>query len=182
MKRICVVTDKSYLGQKIKLALIDKCVVSLETYKTDAFDLCLWDIDFQDAPSDEKIMTMSYTKSADLPLPCSFEDLYSLVGNKKTAPIRLLGRICYIRGEAIRLTELEASLLSLLISRGGEFVSREEILKEIWSEDTDSGIINVYIHYLREKLEYGEKIILSSRKLGYRIDKKYLGGRDAQNN
>ena len=35
--------------------------------------------------------------------------------------------------------------------------------------------MNVYIHYLREKLEAdGEKIILSSRSHGYKIDEKYL--------
>ena len=38
-------------------------------------------------------------------------------------------------------------------------------------------MINVYIHYLREKLELcGEKIIIASREAGYRIDKRFLGG------
>ena len=53
---------------------------------------------------------------------------------------------------------------------------REEILSTVWGGEADSGVINVYIHYLREKLEVcGEKIILSSRKCGYKIDEKYLG-------
>ena len=39
----------------------------------------------------------------------------------------------------------------------------------------DEGVLNVYVHYLREKLERGgEKIIISSRGLGYKIDEKYL--------
>ena len=62
------------------------------------------------------------------------------------------------------------------MSANGEFVSREEILSQVWNGDADCGIINVYIHYLREKIEHGEKIILSSRKQGYCIDEKYLGG------
>ena len=78
------------------------------------------------------------------------------------------------------MTELEAALLALLISADGDFVSREEILKRVWQNDADPGIINVYIHYLREKIERGEKIILSSRKRGYGIDEKYLRG-DAKN-
>ena len=32
----------------------------------------------------------------------------------------------------------------------------------------------MYVHYLREKLERGEKIIISSRNHGYKIDAKYL--------
>ena len=64
--------------------------------------------------------------------------------------------------------------MHLLCSADGEFVSREEILHSVWSGDADPGIINVYVHYLREKLEDGEKIIVSSRKNGYKIDGRYL--------
>jgi DNA-binding response OmpR family regulator len=41
--------------------------------------------------------------------------------------------------------------------------------------DKGEGLINVYVHYLREKLEVGgEKIINSSRKNGYAIDEKFI--------
>ena len=82
-----------------------------------------------------------------------------------------------LRGEVIKLTEVEHALFLALMKRGGEFASREDILREVWGSEADEGIINVYVHYLREKLEKsGEKIIVSSRKLGYKIDGKYLGG------
>lgn len=182
MKHIHIVTDKPYLGQKIRLALMDKCLVSVGGELCDSFDICLWDIDFSEAAVGKNIITMSYSKPAMLSLPCSFEALYSLIYQAKDSKISLVGRVCYLRGEAIKLTELEAALLSMLIRHQGEFVSREEILSEVWQGEADSGIINVYIHYLREKLERGEKIILSSRKQGYRISENYLGGRDAENN
>ena len=58
-------------------------------------------------------------------------------------------------------------------------LSREEILNAVWNNEADSGVINVYIHYLREKLELdGEKIILSSRKLGYAIDERFINKND----
>ena len=80
-------------------------------------------------------------------------------------------------GEKIKLTELEYALFSLLYKRQS-FVSREEILASVWHGEADGGIINVYVHYLREKLEKGgEKIILSSRKLGYGISENFLGGK-----
>ena len=182
MKRVHVVTDKPYLGRKIELALKDRCFVSVGKLASVDFDICLWDIDFADAPQDKNIITMSYSEPCGLSLPCSFDSLYSLVKGEAQR-LSLNGRICYIRGEEIKLTELEASLLSCLISAGGDFVSREKILSLVWGENADAGIINVYIHYLREKIERGEKIILSSRKQGYCIDKKYLvGGKYAENN
>ena len=64
----------------------------------------------------------------------------------------------------------------MLYEKKGEYVSREELRLGVWDEDTDSGVVNVYIHYLRQKLERGEKIINTSRSLGYKIDEKYIGG------
>ena len=87
------------------------------------------------------------------------------------------GRHVLLDGERIRLTESEHKLLSLIAEGDGELVSRDELTRGTFGEEAEGGILNVYIHYLREKLEAsGEKIILSSRRGGYRIDKKYLGG------
>ena len=81
-------------------------------------------------------------------------------------------------GEKIKLTEVEYKLLFELLSAKGEYVSRESLLKRVWGDGFDSGVVNVYVHYLRNKLERdGRKIILSSRKEGYRIDERY--GRDS---
>ena len=89
-------------------------------------------------------------------------------------------RVARLDARTIKLTEVEGRLLRLLVDGGGEFVSREELAKKVWGENADGGVLNVYIHYLREKLEAGgEKIILSSRKGGYRIDERFLGGKDA---
>ena len=181
MKRISVVTTNLYLGQKIRLTLSGKASVSVVESFAEPCDLCLWDIDTSgNAPSDDKVITMSYENPAALTLPCSFDALFDLVSKSDSCALALRGKICYLRGEAIKLTELEAALLALLISADGDFVSREEILKRVWQNDADPGIINVYIHYLREKIDRGEKIILSSRKRGYGIDEKYLRG-DAKN-
>lgn len=180
MKSILVVTDNPYLGQKIRLALMGKCDVEVRDSADTDYDICLWDIDYSDAPEDKRIITMSYLSSADLALPCTFELLSAIVTDDNGALLSLDGRNCRIREETVKLTELEASLLSCLMSAGGEYVSRKEILTQVWNGDADCGIVNVYIHYLREKIEHGEKIILSSRKQGYCIDKKYLeGGKNA---
>lgn len=116
----------------------------------------------------------------DLPYPFAFSELRELVRAEPVASARLSldpeSRSAVRDGERIRLTESEYKLLDALISGGGDFVSREELVRGVFGESADGGILNVYVHYLREKLEgRGEKIILSSRRGGYRIDEKYLG-------
>ena len=114
----------------------------------------------------------------DLKIPFTENELKELVfGAEKEMPLLTLGDKCaLLRGEAIPLTELEYSLLSVLVSAKGEFVTRERILLEVWGKEVAEGILNVYVHYLREKLERdGEKIIISSRKQGYKISERYSG-------
>lgn len=180
MKRVLAVSRDAFLLRKIELALLGIAeVISADCVTADAhFDLCLWDVDTAgDVPSGTEAVTMSRASECDLAVPFEFSSLLRTVeagGEHAERQLVCRGRFAYLRGREIKLTELEAALLSLLLSAGGEFVSREEILRSVWRDDADPGIINVYVHYLREKLEDGEKIILSSRKSGYKIDGRYI--------
>lgn len=184
-KSISVFTKNMFLFQKIKLDAPEGVFVALGD--ADA-DLILIDKDTEDVYI-EGALTMSRNDStADISIPFRLGEINRLLSESSgdTALLKISneGRLAILRGERIKLTELEMSLLSALIKRGGDYASREEILCEVWSADSDPGIINVYIHYLRDKLEkHGEKIIISSRKCGYKIDEKFLGGNgNAQNN
>ena len=178
MKRVLALSRDEFLLRKIELTLKDVAEVACaDSLAEDAhFDLCLLDIDTVSKAPNGVVVTMSRREECDLAVPFEFSTLIDAVafGGERIAQLTCRGRFAYLRGREIRLTELEAALLSLLLSAGGEFVSREEILHSVWSGDSDHGIINVYIHYLREKLEDGEKIIISSRKNGYKIDGRYL--------
>ena len=177
MKRIAVVSKNEYLVRKIELTLHGVATVfHTNTHPTEHFDLCLWDLDTQkDAPVSDGIYTMSAYTESDIALPFEFSTLLDIVSEKESGALLVIGERCaYLRGEKIKLTELECALLSRLMSANGEYVSRVDILRDVWGADADAGIINVYIHYLREKLEHGEKIIVSSRSLGYKIDGRYL--------
>ena len=175
-KSISVITKDKYLFQKIFLELCGEYDVipypSEESVKT------LVDLDSADEKGGGAV-TMSRYGRADLSLPFPIGSLSSFLrgGEEKIFSLDSKRHSAYLRGEEIRLTEVEFALLSVIYGAGGEFISREEILERVWKNSADSGVINVYVHYLREKLErHGEKIILSSRKGGYRIDEKYLGG------
>ena len=174
---ISVYTEDDFLYQKIKLSMPRDALI-IRGAGTDAASLTLVDLDTAKAP-DGEFIGMSRSGEAEIKIPFSIEDAEALFESRKTKKSALIldtgSRSAYLFGEKIKLTEIEFSLLSLLTEAKGGFVSREEILKSVWGGECDGGVINVYIHYLREKLEkHGEKIIISSRKSGYKIDEKYF--------
>ena len=184
--RVLAVTLNRYLGQKIYLALCDAADVHLSEQAETGYDVYFIDTDTIPILSFDNLggrkITMGHSEGCNLSLPCSLYDLRSALSETDTAADLVLGDRCvYVKGEKIKLTELEYALLSMLIEARGDFVSREKILSAVWGEDVEPGIINVYVHYLREKLEKGEKIILAARNKGYRIDPRFLdtgnGGR-----
>ena len=74
-------------------------------------------------------------------------------------------------GRRISLTSREYELLLLLMQRSGTVVSRERILAAIWQEERPaaSNVIEVYVRYLRQKLEEGgqRRLIHTVRGRGY---------------
>jgi len=73
----------------------------------------------------------------------------------------------------IKLSPKEFDLLFLLMRHAGETVSRQDLLRESWGLEleTDSNLVDVYVNYLRKKIDLaGEnKLILTVRGSGYRI-------------
>ena len=176
-KKIYVRTRDSFLFQKIYLSLLGEgfFAVRAEDGGKDCSPLIV-DIDTEEVIGAD--ITMSRTRAADLSVPFTPEALLAAISGKgERGALLSLGEKCaYLREREIRLTEVEYSLLSVLIKKGG-FVPREELLRNVWGEGADGGVLNVYVHYLREKLEcLGEKIIIASRGQGYKIDEKYLSG------
>ena len=75
--------------------------------------------------------------------------------------------------QSIDLTATEYALLELLMHHPRQILSRDQIIEHIWNADFDSGskLIEVYIHYLRRKIDqaYAVKLIQTVRGMGYRI-------------
>jgi DNA-binding response OmpR family regulator len=74
---------------------------------------------------------------------------------------------------AIELTAREYALLEFLAMRAGEVVTRTEIWNHVYDflSDTQSNVVDVYIGYLRRKLERPEwtKLIHTRRGHGYML-------------
>lgn len=75
--------------------------------------------------------------------------------------------------KVIALTAKEFKLLEYLIINQGAVLSRETILDHIWlySPEIESRVVDVYIGYLRKKIDEGfeNKLIKSVRGFGYTI-------------
>ena len=77
-------------------------------------------------------------------------------------------------GQPVELSAREFALLEFLMRRPGEVVSRTAILEHVWDYDYDgmSNVIDVYVGYLRRKLEqpFGRPLIRTVRGVGYALD------------
>jgi two-component system response regulator RegX3 len=74
-----------------------------------------------------------------------------------------------VEGVMVRLTPLEFRLLGAFIRRPGVVLSRDDLLREVWHDDTggSSDHVKTYVGYLRRKLPSGAQIE-TVRGFGYR--------------
>lgn len=81
------------------------------------------------------------------------------------------GRMVTRAGENIELTQREFELLQYLMEHKGKVASREEILSSVWGYDFvgETNVVDVYIRYLRNKLDRGYplKLIHTVHGVGY---------------
>jgi DNA-binding response OmpR family regulator len=77
-------------------------------------------------------------------------------------------------GKRAQLTLTEFDILKLLAVKAGSVISREEILKEVWRDDsqkTNDRTIDVHIRALRRKIPPLTKHIISIYGVGYKYEK-----------
>lgn len=77
-------------------------------------------------------------------------------------------------GKVIGLTVREYAILEYLARNRNVVVTREQIWVNIWNidDDVNSNVIDVYIRYLRRKIDdnYEEKLIHTIRGVGYKLE------------
>lgn len=70
-------------------------------------------------------------------------------------------------GSAVSLSAREADLLAVLTRDFSQVFERETLLRRVFPDAEDVGIVDTYVHYLRRKL--GRGMVATVRGIGYRL-------------
>ncbi|MBK9018273.1 MAG: response regulator transcription factor [Saprospiraceae bacterium] len=85
--------------------------------------------------------------------------------------MNLDAKTCHRSGKKVDLTPKEFALMEYLIRNQGRVVSKTEIAEKVWDINFDTGtnVIEVYVSYLRNKLDrpFDKKLIHTMFGLGY---------------
>jgi heavy metal response regulator len=77
-------------------------------------------------------------------------------------------------GKKISLTTKEYSLLEYLLRNQGRVLTRTMISEHVWDikHDTFTNVIDVYVNYLRNKIDkgYSKKLLHTIRGVGYKLE------------
>jgi two-component system OmpR family response regulator len=96
------------------------------------------------------------------------------VGDLRIDPAR---RVVTRAGRNIELTMREFAVLHFLARHAGKVVSREQLLEHVWDESHDgsTNVVDVYVSYLRRKLERRpprRRVIRTVRGVGFVLEPK----------
>lgn len=88
--------------------------------------------------------------------------------------VDLLKRKAFRAGQRLDLTAKEFSLLTLLLRRHGQILSRTTIAEQVWDMnfDSDTNVVDVAIRRLRAKLDdpFAAKLLHTVRGMGYVLE------------
>lgn len=140
------------------------------------------------ASADTKDVVSSFEKGADdyVQKPFKLEELAARIKaklhvQKRDNPELTVGNLTLNTetlvvvkdGQEVTLTHTEFKLLHYLMINANRVLTREQLLSHVWSQDPDieTRVVDVYIGYLRKKLDTNPKqrLIQSKRGFGYML-------------
>jgi DNA-binding response OmpR family regulator len=87
-----------------------------------------------------------------------------------------LGHVVTVSGEQVELTAREYMLLECLMRNQGKVLTRQQLADQVWGAEYDplSNVIDVYVNYLRNKVDVHpkHKLIHTVRGMGYMFKSK----------
>lgn len=85
--------------------------------------------------------------------------------------LNMRNRSVHFGAEEVPLTKTEFDMLAYMLANPDRVLGRDELLSEVWgySYAGDTNIVDVYVRYLRQKLDekYGIKLLHTVRGVGY---------------
>lgn len=116
-----------------------------------------------------RLRTLMRRKNGDVPYKNNTYTINDLELNAES-------KIAYRKGEPLKLTATEFRLLEYFVKNQNKVLSRIQILENVWDIDFNMGtnVVDVYINYLRKKLEKNgaAKLIHTVFGMGYMMKDK----------
>lgn len=83
--------------------------------------------------------------------------------------VNTMSRSVSLKGKEIDLTKREFDLLETLLRHKNEVMTRERLLNEVWGygAEIETNVVDVYIRYIRQKLDDHHHLIQTVRGVGY---------------
>lgn len=101
------------------------------------------------------------------------QDLSKTILSVEDLTLDLLRHEVTRKGKRIDLTAKEYALLEYLMVNAGRVLTRTQIIEHVWQYDFDatSNVVDIYIYYLRSKIDKGsdKKLIKTLRGAGYSL-------------
>jgi DNA-binding response OmpR family regulator len=142
---------------------------------------------------EERVRLLNAGADDSLPKPFAFAELAARIravlrrgGRPARAVLRVddleidrVARAVSRAGHAIELSPKEFALLEFLMRHQGQAVTRSAIVEQVWklNFDTMTNVVDVYINYLRRKIDsgYDRPLIRTIRGVGYQIGGDHNG-------
>ena len=88
--------------------------------------------------------------------------------------VDMAARVVRKRGQEVKLTPIEYSLLRFFVTHAGKVLTHRQLLSEVWGPKAvdQSHYLRVHIAHLREKIEDDPaqpKLIITEPAIGYRL-------------
>jgi two-component system KDP operon response regulator KdpE len=86
--------------------------------------------------------------------------------------VDLVRRVVKVGDRDVKLSPKEYDLLRVLVQHAGKVLTHKFLMKELWSELTDSQYLRVYVRQLRQKIEADPErphYVLTETGIGYRL-------------
>jgi two-component system KDP operon response regulator KdpE len=86
--------------------------------------------------------------------------------------VDLVRRVVKVGEREVKLSPKEYDLLRVLVQHAGKVLTHKFLMKELWSELTDSQYLRVYVRQLRQKIETDPErphYVLTETGIGYRM-------------
>jgi len=144
--------------------------------------------------ADERVRLLNAGADDSLAKPFAFAELAARIRavlRRGSRPARALLKVADLEvdrvahsvtraGQSIELSPKEFALLEFLMRNQGQAVTRSAIVEQVWKLhfDTMTNVVDVYINYLRRKIDSGfdRPLIRTIRGVGYQIGGEHVAG------